>query len=70
MKAKRYREGSRDQRRQRRSNRADEHSQILDLAVMDAVGGAGEELGSVAEADKLLDNDNQSADAKVVTGRV
>jgi hypothetical protein len=37
---------------------------------MDAVGGAGEELGSVAEADKLLDNDNQSADAKVVTGRV
>ena len=37
---------------------------------MDAVGGTGEELGSVAEADQLLDNDNQSADAKVVAGRV
>ena len=37
---------------------------------MDAVSGAGEELGSVAEADQLLDNDNQSADAKVVARRV
>ena len=61
---------SRDQRRQRRSNRANEGSQILDLTVMDAVSGAGEELGSVAKADQLLDNDNQSADAKVVARRV